>query len=158
VSSTTFTVEVTDSYGVSSTASLSLSVSAAPVTAPVTTPVATPARTPTVKIESTSIKLQGNSGKVKLACSTAACAGKIEIVKTVREKVKKGKKTVKETKTLVLASGSYRLAAGKTESFVIKVTTIGRKDLRPSAAKPLHETLLAAVTDGRTERRTVKLT
>jgi large repetitive protein len=158
VSSSAFTVEVTDSYGSSSTASLSLSVSAAPVTTPVTPPVMAPARTPAVKIESTSIKLQGKSGKVKLACSTATCAGKIEIVKTVREKVKKGKKTVEETKTLVLASGSYKLAAGKTGSFVIKLNAIGRKDLRPSAAKPLHETLLATVTGGRTERRTVKLT
>jgi hypothetical protein len=102
-----FTVGVTDAYGVSSTAGLSLSVAAAPVTTPVTpvtpvttpvtpvtTPVTSPVRTPTVKIESTSIKLQGKSGKVKLACDTATCAGKMEIVKTVREKVKKGKKTV----------------------------------------------------------------
>jgi hypothetical protein len=72
--------------------------------------------------------------------------------------VKKGKKTVEETKTLVLASGSYKLAAGKTESFVIKVTTIGRKDLRPSAAKPLHEVLIVTVTGGRAKRRTLKLT
>jgi hypothetical protein len=162
-SSSTFTVEVTDLYGHSSTADLSLSVSAAPVTPPVTppasaAPVTAPARTPTGKIESTSIKLQGKSGKVKLACETATCAGKMEIVKTVREKVKKGKKTIEETKTLVLASGSYRLAAGKTESFVIKLTTIGRKDLLASAAKPVHETLLITVTGGHSRRRTVKLT
>jgi hypothetical protein len=157
-SSSTFTVEVIDSYGVNSTASLSLGVSPAPATTPVTTPVTTPPPTPTVKIESTSVKLQGKSGKVKLACSTAACAGKVEIVKTVREKVKKGKKTVEETKTLVLASGSYKLASGKTESVAIKLTATGHKDLRPSAAKPLHETVLATVTRGRSERRTVKLT
>jgi hypothetical protein len=179
-SSSTFTVEVTDAYGVAATAGLSLSVSAAPFTPPVastpvattpvvtspvvthpvvTTPVAkTPVRAPTVKIESTSIKLQGKSGNVKLACTTATCAGKMQIVKTVREKVKKGKKTVTRTKTLVLASGSYRLAVGKTKSFVIKLTTIGAKDLRASAARPLHETLLVTVTGGRTARRTVKLT
>jgi hypothetical protein len=171
-SSSTFTVQVTDLYGFSSTSDLSLRVSAAPVTPPVTPPasappvtapaptptVASPARTPTGKIDTTSIKLQGKSGKVKLACHTATCTGKMEIVKTVREKVKKGKKTIEETKTLVLASGTYRLAAGKTESFVIKLTSIGRKDLRASVAKPAHKTLLVTVTGGHSQRRTIKLT
>jgi len=167
-SSSTFTVVVTDSYGFSSTTQLSLSVAAAPpattstppvVTPPVVTPpVGTPAVvSPVGKIESTSIKLKGTSGKVELACAKATCAGKMEIVKTVHEKVKKGKKTVEETKTIMLASGSYRLASGKRGSFAIKLTTAG-KDLHASAARPVHETVLLTVTGGRSERRTVKLT
>jgi large repetitive protein len=136
----TFAVEVKDPYGDNSTATLSLAV-----------------LTPAIAVDVSSITLKGQKGTVKLACRTATCNGNAQIVKTVREKVKKGKRTIEETKTIVLASGAYTLAAGNAKSIVIKLTKTGSKELHPSKAKPLRETLLVTVTGGRSERRTVTL-
>ncbi len=139
-SSGTFTVQVQDPDGNHSTATLSLAV-----------------LTPAIKIEASSVTLKGAKGTVKLACETATCNGKAEIVKTIREKVKKGKRTIEETKTIVLAGGSYTLAAGKAKGVVIRPSKTGHKDLHASKAKPLRETLLTTVTGGRSARRTVKV-
>jgi len=73
--------------------------------------------------------------------------------------VKKGKKTVTKSETVVLASSSYTLAKDTRATVSLVVTARGRVVLQ--AAKPksaLHETLVATVFGGGTVRKILVIT
>jgi hypothetical protein len=142
VSSSSFTVQVTDAAGASSTATLTLIV----------------LPQPQLTIKSSTIELHRSQGKVDLACRLAACVGEIEITTTVHKTIKKGHKKIKKTETVVLASGSYRLAAGAHGQFPVKLSKAGHAALGGVALKPVHETLLATVTAGKSATRKIKIT
>jgi hypothetical protein len=138
----TATIEVKDADGASSTQALTLAVVV-----------------PSVTIDSSGVKLKGSKGSISLACNAAPCSGNAEIAQVVHTKVKKGHKTVEKTTTIVLASGSYRLATGANGIFTVKLTSIGRHDLASASTHhPLHETLLATLLGGSTAKRSAKIT
>ncbi|MGA8296321.1 MAG: Ig domain-containing protein, partial [Acidimicrobiales bacterium] len=101
---------------------------------------------PKIVITSKKVVLAGKILKapVELTCKTALCSGRVEL---------KGKST--KTRTVVLASKRYRLAKGKSRTLDLALTATGRRLLAAVAEKPLHETLVATVTGGRTAKRNV---
>lgn len=85
---------------------------------------------------------------VALSCAPgAACAGKV----TLKAGVKAGGKT----KTVVLGTGSYTLAAGKKRTLTVKLSTAGVRALKK--ARRLKVQVVVAVTGGKAVTRTVTL-
>jgi hypothetical protein len=161
----TLSATVSDPGPPSQTASeqLSITVNAAAVTPPPpkSEAIAKPEATPLLRILGSKLKLAGGKVKLKLACSNAACKGRLKLVAKVAVKVKgrgKGKAKVRR-ETLVLATGGYSLAAGGKKTFAIKLTAKGRELLsKKAAAGKLKLKLAATVKHGKNVQMTVKLT
>jgi Carboxypeptidase regulatory-like domain len=109
-----------------------------------------PPAVPAVKLSSTKIGVIGGSARVPIACASAACKGAIELTEQVVVKHRKGKKTTSKKTTVVLAKGSYSLAAGKSATIVVRLTAKGKSTL----AKAKHHSSAAkagvTVTGGKT--------
>ncbi len=87
-----------------------------------------------------------NATKVSIACSkAAACAGSIQVVLA---KHGKGKK-------VVLATGTYSVAAGSTGTVTLHLTPAGRTRL--GKTHHLSSKLVIAVKGGKSVERTVSL-
>jgi Carboxypeptidase regulatory-like domain len=96
-----------------------------------------------------------NATKVSIKCANATCAGSGQLVQTVVVKHRKGKKTVRRKTTLVVATGTYSLAAGKTGAITLRLTSAGKKRL--AGAHRLSPKLLISVTGGKRLEKTVQL-
>ena len=172
----TFTVTATNSAGTSSASSPSNPVIPEPATepppvvpAPATvapapaTVAPAPARVvaavPRIVVESTRVVLTGTRIPVKLSCGGARCSGTVAMTESVKVKVKKGKKTVTKTETLLLASSSYTLAKGASTTVDLVRTSRGKGVLKKAKpTSPLHETLVATAAGGATVRKIVAVT
>ncbi|HWX88005.1 MAG TPA: carboxypeptidase regulatory-like domain-containing protein, partial [Solirubrobacteraceae bacterium] len=78
---------------------------------------------PVVKTSASNLKVSKNATKVSIACANASCLGSAEVVGRIAVKHRKGGKS----KKVVLAKGSYSLAAGKTGTVTLLLTPEGRK-------------------------------
>jgi hypothetical protein len=172
----TFTVTATNSAGTSSASSPSNPVIPEPATepppvvpAPATvapapaTVAPAPARVvaavPRIVVESTRVVLTGTRIPVKLSCGGARCSGTVAMTESVKVKVKKGKKTVTKTETLLLASSSYTLAKGASTTVDLVRTSRGKGVLKKAKpTSPLHETLVATAAGGATVTTIVAVT
>jgi hypothetical protein len=110
---------------------------------------------PVVTISASKLRVSKNSVSVKITCASAACVGSGELVQTVITKHRKGKRTVKKKTTLVIGSGKYSLAAGKSGTLTLRLTKGGIKKL--TAARRLAPKLLVSVTGGKRLEKTVQL-
>ena len=113
---------------------------------------------PRVVITSSSVVLSGKTlvAPVTLSCSGAACSGSVQMTGTVKTKKKVGSRTVTKATTVLLASSRYKLAKGKSGSFKLTLTKIGRSSLaQANATSPLRATLIASVKGGATARKAV---
>jgi large repetitive protein len=135
-----FTVKDTDADAVSATAVVSLSVLA-----------------PAIGVGHSKLKFKHSKAVVVLSCDTAACSGKVEITRTTHVKVKKHHKTKRETKTIVLASGSYSLAAGATGEVAITLSAAGHHYLRAIAKHASNEPVTVTVLGGASKTTTLKV-
>jgi hypothetical protein len=137
----------------------------------------TTAAVPVIALKSKKITLAKGKAKVKLACSGAACAGKVklEVRETGAKTAKKGKHghgkkakakgviakkgaNAKGHKLVVVAQTSYKLAAGKSETLKLKLTAKGKKALAKASRKhPVTVTILVTVKGGKQLKRTVKV-
>jgi hypothetical protein len=87
-------------------------------------------KTPIAAIIGSKLMVSGGSAPVRVACSQAACQGSIELVVQVAAKHHLGKAAVAHKEmTLVLATGSFWLAEGKSRTVVLRLTIAGRKML-----------------------------
>jgi hypothetical protein len=112
---------------------------------------------PVVTVSSAKIVVSGSSARVPIACANAACAGTIELTGKVAVKVKgKGKKKAKQ-KTVVLAKGSYSLAASKKATITVRLTAAGKSALAKAKSHKLSATATASVAGGTTVKKSVKL-
>ena len=112
---------------------------------------------PVVKPVGSRFKVKKNAITVNLSCSSAApCAGTIKAIEVSTVVKHKGKKTIRKKQTVVLASGSYSLAAGKTGSVTLRLSAAGKKKLAKShRASPK---LVILVTGGKAIEHKVLLT
>jgi len=148
--------------------------STTPSTTPATTstttpPVATAATTPDIAVESSALVRSAKAllAPVVLTCTAASCSGSVQltagVTAKVAEKVKRRGKTVTKivtkTRTVVLASDSYELAAGESGSFELTPTTTGRSLLaKVTRRSPLNAKITATVQGGASASRGVSVT
>jgi uncharacterized cupredoxin-like copper-binding protein len=116
---------------------------------PVTNPV------PVITTSASKLRVSKNSTPVSLKCANAACVGSGQLVATVVVKHRKGKKTVSKKTKLVVATGSYSLAAGKSGTMTLRLTKGGKKKL--ASAHRLSPKLLVSVTGGKRLEKSVQL-
>ncbi len=150
-------VTATNEFGKASATSNTLTVSLPPAATPTATPTATPAAAPVVVLSSSKIIVSGSSARVPIACADANCSGTIELTEQVLVKHRKGKKTITRKETLILAEGSYSLAAGHSATISVHVTPKGRIALAAAKHHQLAVKALASVSGGKTAQKSVAL-
>lgn len=109
---------------------------------------------PAVSVSSAKVVVSGGSARVPIACASATCAGTIELTGQVAVKGK-GKKTKK--KTVVLAKGSYSLAAGAKATIAVRLTAAGKSALAKAKGHKLSGKAGVSVTGGKTVQKSVVL-
>ena len=89
-----------------------------------------------------------DTAKASIACANAACTGAAEV--TARVGAKHGRK-----KTVVIAKGSYALAAGTRGTLTVRLTGPGAKALLAARHRSLSGKLTISVKQGKTLARTL---
>ncbi len=115
-----------------------------------------PAPKPVVTITGSKVLVSGGSATVHIICSDAACAGSGELTVQIVVKHRKGKKTVSRKQALVLAKGSYSLAAGQSGTLVLHLTGAGRQRLAHVKRHPLAVKLILSVQGANAIAKSVK--
>lgn len=147
---TSFTVNVANAGPPAQNAPRALSITINPV------PLK-PAK-PAVTILSSKLKAAKHKLQVKLACRASTCNGVVKVVAVTKVRIRRKGKTVTEKRTVVLASGDYKIAGGKTQTIEVKLTATGRKLLAKLAKHhTLRVKLIVTVKGGATHSKTVKL-
>lgn len=117
-----------------------------------------PIEAPTIAILSSTPKAKKSKVQVKLACGGSACKGIVKIVAATKIRVRRKGKTVTEKRSVLLASGGYEIAAGRTETVEIQLTAKGRALLAKLAKHHvLHVKLTVTVAGGAAKNKAVKL-
>jgi hypothetical protein len=111
----------------------------------VTVPVAA------VAVSSSRLVFVKDTAKASIACANAACSGTVEL--TARVGAKHGHK-----KTVVIAKGSYSLAAGTHGTVALRLTGRGAKAMLAARHRTLPGKLTVSVKVGKTVARAVVLT
>jgi len=135
-----------------SVASSSPAATITPTVAP-----ASPASAPVLTLSSTKLVVSGASARVPIECANAACRGTIELTERVVVKHRKGKKTTSKKTTVVLAKGSYSLAAGQKATIVVRLTAKGNSTLAKTKRHKRSVTASTTVTGGTTVKKSVLL-
>lgn len=126
---------------------------------------------PDVRILGKNATAQHDHLKVKLACSEAACSGSARVVETVVKKVRRKGHVRRERRHVLLAKGSYAIAAGKHELVALHLTRAGKRVIasierqarrerrhhRHAHAKPLKAKLSVTVSGGNSATRIVRI-
>lgn len=130
------------------------------IPAPVIPPPPPPPLPPKLKFVSPSTKLSVSHGSVAVAvaCMEATCRGAGELTVQVSVGRGHGKRAHERKQTLILAKGSFSLAAGKTGTIVLRLTKSG-KALLASVSKhhPFHAQLSLSIVEGNKLARTALL-
>lgn len=147
-------VTATNTSGSASAASNTLAVPA-PVTSVAPLVVIPPV--PLVVLSAAKLTASASSARVPVTCKQASCAGTIELTEQVVVKQRKGNKTISKKETLILAKGSYSLAAGRSATIALRLTSLGKSALAKAKQHRLAATAVASVTGGKTVKRSVAL-
>ena len=113
------------------------------------------AAVPHITFETLRAVRSGKTIPIELTCSAATCRGTAKLSETVHVRVKKGTRTVTETKILALASSRYKGTIGKRLIVELRVNSRGQIALGGVAQRALRETLSATVNGGIPASRTV---
>jgi len=116
-------------------------------------PVASPV--PVVTISASKLRASKGSATVSVKCANATCAGTAQLIQTTVVKHRKGKKKTSKKTKLVLATGTYSLAAGKTGTVTLHLTKGGKSKL--ASAHRLTPKLVVSVTGGKRVEKAVQL-
>jgi len=103
---------------------------------------------PAVTVLSSRLVFVKDTAKASIACANAACVGTAKL--TARVGARHGRK-----RTVVLAKGSYSLAAGTHGSVALRLTGSGAKALLAARHRTLSGKLTVSVKVGKTLTRTV---
>jgi Carboxypeptidase regulatory-like domain len=101
-----------------------------------------------VTVSSSRLVFVKDTAKANVACANAACSGTVEITASVG--AKHGHK-----KTVVIAKGSYTLAAGTHGTITLRLTGPGAKAMLAARHRTVSGKLTIAVAQGKTVARTV---
>lgn len=119
-----------------------------PVRLPIT-PVTVTQPKPQIEVASAKIFVAGGSARgVQLVCAGATCQGSIELTMQVAVKHREGHRTVSRKQTMVLAKGTFSIAAGQSSPVVLHLTAAGRKELAHVKRHPLRVKLALSLTGG----------
>lgn len=158
----TYTATVTAKDGQTATATFSYTIEPNPIVS-----------FPEVTIVSLGKAVKAGKLSAKIACEPGEpCAGKLKLTttakaastKTTSGKKAKGKaaasksKGKAKSKKLTLATGSYKLAAGKGETVQLKLSSSVLKKLEQAKKRTISVTLEATVTNGTPATLTAKVT
>lgn len=113
--------------------------------------------TPVVKIVSSGLIAFRGKAKISISCASAACAGAVRVVETTVTRHRKGHRTIVRKVKLVVASGSYSLAAGKTGTITLHLTRAGAHKLSHARHHHLAPKAVVSVTGGKQVERAVQL-
>jgi len=109
-----------------------------------------------VTLTASKLVVSSGSAPVRVACSQAACQGSIELTVQVPVKNGKGKTAADRKATLVLATGSFSLAAGRSRTVVLRLTAAGKKMLvHANKHHPIALRLVLSVKGGKATTRSV---
>jgi hypothetical protein len=126
-----------------------------PVPLPIT-PVSVPLPKPQLKISLAKVFVAGSSAKgVQLACAGATCEGSIELTMQLAVKRREGHRTVSRKQTIVLAKGTFSIAAGQSSAVVLHLTAMGRRELAHVKHHPLRVKLALSLTGGAAQGQSV---
>ncbi len=103
---------------------------------------------PTITAFSSRLVFVKDTAKANIACAKAACAGTAEV--TARVGAKHGRK-----RTVVIAKGSYSLAAGTHGTLTLRLTGPGAKAMLAAKHRRLSGKLTISVKQGKTLARTL---
>jgi Carboxypeptidase regulatory-like domain len=111
---------------------------------------------PVVTITGTKIVVSRGSVSVHVKCSQATCRGSIELtVQVIVKRPLERRRSVLRRETIVLAKGSFSLAAGKSATVTLRLTATGRKRLAHAKRHPIAAKLILAVKGEATTTRSV---
>jgi hypothetical protein len=103
---------------------------------------------PAVTVLTSRLVFVKDSAKASIACANAVCAGAAEV--TARVGAKHGRK-----RTVVIAKGSYSLAAGTHGTVTLRLTGLGAKAMLAAKHRRLSGKLTISVKQGKTLARTL---
>lgn len=106
---------------------------------------------------SRTVKVIGGVAKVRVSCRAARCAGTLQLVQQVVTKTRKGHRVIVRRRTIVLASGAYVLAPGRSGVVSVRLTSAGRGRLARARGHRISATLVLAVKGGKTTRQAVSV-
>jgi hypothetical protein len=112
---------------------------------------------PVIVLSSAKLSISGGSTRVPISCADASCSGTIELTEQIVIKHRNGKKTVAKKETLILARGTYSLAAGSSAKIMLHLTATARSALAKSKQHRLAAEVVASVAGGKTVKRSVTL-
>jgi hypothetical protein len=143
-----------DAGGVGKAVSASVAIPAAVVPPPPPPPPA-----PELKFASSSTKLPVSHGSVSvaIACMGATCHGAGELTVQISVGRGHGKRAHKHKQTIILAKGSFSLAADKTGTIVLRLTAAGKKRLAHAKYHPVATKLILFVQGGITITKSVQV-
>ena len=122
-------------------------VTPAPVPTPAPAPPAPP-KAPTAQIAVSAARLVfiRRVAKAKLACSRAPCIGTLRLTEPVIVTRLRGSKVISRTrKNLLLATGSFSLAVGRSATVALRLTRVGRTRLAATGSQRLPALLLTSL-------------
>jgi len=130
-------------------------VLAVPLTA--IAPVGVAPAGPVVVLSTAKLTTSGGSTRVPISCVNASCSGTIELTEQIVVKQRKGKKTVAKKETLILAKGTYSLAAGASAKIMLHLTATARGALAKAKQHRLAAEIVVSVAGGKRVKRSVTL-
>ena len=111
---------------------------------------------PTIEIAAAKILVTGGSARgLQLACAGATCQGSVELTMQVVVRHRKGHRTVSHKQTLILAKGTFSIAAGQSSAVVLHLTAAGHKQLAHVKRHPLKVKLALSLTGGAAQGQSV---
>jgi hypothetical protein len=110
---------------------------------------------PRLAIDSNNVVPAKSKVPVKLTCESGSCSGTVELTGSVTDKVAEGTKTITKTEIVVLAYSTYTLAAERSATIALVLTTTGRKILAHVGTKSVRETISVTTRGGSTMRKLV---
>ncbi len=123
--------------------------------AAVAIPPPPPPPVPQVIVTGSKLSVSGKATKVHLTCMRAICTGSVELTVRVVVKHHKGKKTVSRRETLVLAKGSYSIAAGASANVTLRLTATGQKRLAHAKHSPVSAEVTVTLVGGSAASKSV---
>lgn len=120
---------------------------------PTAAPLLKPA--PFVTLMGSKLVISGNTASVHVVCSKAACQGSIELVAQAASRHHKGVAATARKQRLVLATGSFSLAEGRSRTVVLRLTAAGRQELAHVRHHSIAAKLILSVKGGKATTKSV---
>jgi hypothetical protein len=120
----------------------------APPAAPAAGVAGATVRAPAILLSSARLRSSHGHVSVAVSCAGAACGGTLQLTIRVAYRARRHGHAVTLHRTIVLAQGSYSLAAGVHTTIALRETSAGRTHLAHAAHHPLVAQLLGSVTGG----------